>query len=182
MTLAEARRGVTSSDPRVRSDAERYLAARARRRAKGAPRRKEAAADGRAARARTAKVRREVFARSAGACQVCLTLHPRDPHAVATATDMHHVLGGGERKAKERPETCLALCGPHHDEKSTTSVHAGHLPTLEAAHRYCFENRMHEAAAALARRIEKVEEARRFAFENSMEYRGPGLARESIAP
>ena len=138
---------------------------------KSLPRRQGEAEDDRATKARRARIRVKVLARSAGACQVCLGLV--EHHQVASATDMHHVLGGPDRQVKERVDTCLGLCALHHDESSKVSLHAGHLPSLEAAHRYCLQHRMHEAAAALARRIEKVHEARRFAPQQPREESTP---------
>jgi hypothetical protein len=120
---------------------------------KAAPRvkAKAEARDGR--NARMARIRMDVFNGSGGNCAaMCATPIRYDTfHA-------HHVIGGGERQAKESVKTVAPLCGSCHEK-----VHAGDLETLVNLRWWAQETGRREAMHALERRIAKVEEARRAA-------------------
>jgi hypothetical protein len=103
--------------------------------------------------ARMARIRMDVFNGSGGNCAAkCATPIRYDTfHA-------HHVIGGGERQAKESVKTVAPLCGACHEK-----VHAGDLETLVNLRWWAQETGRREAMHALERRIAKVEEARRAA-------------------
>jgi hypothetical protein len=98
-----------------------------------------------AQREHTAKVRAEVGERSRGRCELCS----------APFHEIHHVLGGADRKAKESVDTCLALCWECH-----RAIHRGDLAELTAALSFCQFQGMVRAEQALRRRLDKIEEAR----------------------
>lgn len=91
---------------------------------------------------RMARIREQVMERAQGHCEVCAT---------GRATECHHVLSGPLRRVRESVETCLALCMACHRD-----IHRGELDTLESAALYCESAGMHEATAALRRRIDKI--------------------------
>lgn len=82
----------------------------------------------------------------AGECELCQRTR---------GTEAHHVLSGPDRRRKESPETMLWLCLPCHRR-----LHAGDEETLELAQTYCAGSGMHDATAALRKRIDKLWEAR----------------------
>jgi hypothetical protein len=92
--------------------------------------------------AHVAEIRVAAFARWAGRC----ALYCKSP-----ATDLHHVLSGPERRAKESVETVLPVCRDHH-----RTLHRNDLHALEDAYNVCTDNGMHEARRALGRRIDKI--------------------------
>lgn len=96
---------------------------------------------------RMAEIRAKVIRRAQGHCEVCAT---------GRAEEAHHLISGPLRRVRESVDTVLAVCGDcHHD------MHSGELDTLQSAQIYAESCGMHEAAAALARRIDKIHEARR---------------------
>lgn len=117
--------------PRKRGDRGRGAEKRAKRRTR---------------RERMASIRETVMERAQGHCEVCAT---------GRAEEAHHVIGGGLRRVRESVDTVLALCGDCH-----RGIHAGNLDALESARLYAESCGMHDAVAALARRIDKIHEAR----------------------
>jgi len=97
-------------------------------------------------RKRMADIREALRVKAGGECERCFSL----------GTEAHHVIGGGLRRHRESLNTMLLLCEDDH-----RLLHRGDPDTLEWAHAYCNGSGMHEAAAALAKRIDKVHEARR---------------------
>ena len=97
-------------------------------------------------RERMARIRETVMERAQGHCEVCAT---------GVAAECHHVLSGPLRRVRESVSTCLALCVRCH-----RGLHAGDLDTLESARLYAESCGMHDAVAALAKRIDKIHEAR----------------------
>jgi uncharacterized cupin superfamily protein len=117
-------------------------AKKARVRVKQAPRKAAARDTKDERRAMTTQVRAEVWKRAAGKCECCL---------VATPSEMHHVLGGPDRKTKEDSSTCAALCWPCH-----RLIHAGQVEALGSLARWAVLNRFTKSATALNRRIDKI--------------------------
>jgi 5-methylcytosine-specific restriction endonuclease McrA len=96
-------------------------------------------------RERMAKIRATVMERAGGLCELC----------GAPASEAHHLLSGPLRRARESVDTVIALCMSCHRQ-----IHGNDLAALYHAQSYCVSSGMHEAGAALARRIDKLEEAR----------------------
>ncbi len=97
-------------------------------------------------RERMASIRETVMERAQGHCEVCAT---------GRAEEAHHLIGGGLRRVKESVMTVVALCGDCH-----RAMHRGDLDVLESARLYAESCGMHDAVAALAKRIDKINEAR----------------------
>ncbi|MEY2669000.1 MAG: hypothetical protein RJA59_1638 [Pseudomonadota bacterium] len=146
MTKAEAKL-VKAGDPRAVRIAERVLASARRVAVKRAPS-VAAKATKRANRRETiTAIRAQVMADCGGVCEV--------PGCKSQATDLHHTISGPERRIKESALTCLGVCDAHH-----RLAHRGDLDTLDAMQRYCSSCGAHDAAAAIAKRIDKIMEAR----------------------
>jgi 5-methylcytosine-specific restriction endonuclease McrA len=96
-------------------------------------------------RERMATIRATVMERAGGLCELC----------GAKASEAHHLLSGPLRRVRESVDTVIALCVDCH-----RAIHRGDLDALYHAQSYCVSSGMHEAGAALARRIDKIEEAR----------------------
>lgn len=96
-------------------------------------------------RERMSMIRTVVMDREDGRCELC----------GGKAEHAHHVIGGGMRRVRESVSTVLALCPSCH-----RLMHAGDRETLMRAQGYCADAGMHDAASALAKRIDKVNEAR----------------------
>jgi hypothetical protein len=91
------------------------------------------------------EIRAKVMERAGGRCEIC----------GSAATEAHHLISGPLRRRMESADTVVALCVAHH-----LAAHRGGLATLEALHLYCEGSGMHDAAAALAKRMDKIHEAR----------------------
>jgi len=109
--------------------------------------RKTAKAEKRTARRdRMAAIRAEVEARCGGHCEICAT---------GRMEEAHHALSGPLRRLRESVDTVLGLCGPCH-----RALHKSDPDALESAAIYCESAGMHEAAASLRRRFDRVCERR----------------------
>jgi hypothetical protein len=112
---------------------------------KSKPRREKESAAKVAQRARTTEVRGIVFTRAGGSCECC---------RAATPTELHHVLSGPDRRTKEQPRSCAALCRPCH-----LAIHRNDLDRLHALLRWAVSYQFTYCIAALQRRIDKLRAA-----------------------
>jgi hypothetical protein len=92
------------------------------------------------------EVRAACVQRSDGECECC---------GGPGATEMHHLISGGLRSHREKPETCAMLCGFCHRE-----WHRGGIAIIEAVGEWAQRHGYHEAEVECGRRIAKINEAR----------------------
>lgn len=127
----------------AKTTAERARSARVR--VKASPRVAAKAAERKTRNERMAEIRAVVMKKAGGLCEMC----------GAPATEAHHLISGPLRRRLESADTVIALCFDCH-----RSVHRGDLDALYQAQAYCVTSGMHDAAAALSKRIDKINEAR----------------------
>jgi hypothetical protein len=119
--------------------------ARAKKLKRSLPRRKAGQAAAASAALRRAELRGKVFERAAGRCECCASKSP---------SEMHHLVSGPSRRARESLETCAAVCAWCH-----VDLHKGRKEALLRLRDWALGLNFAEAMTALDRRLDKIEEA-----------------------
>lgn len=119
---------------------------RARKLKKSLPRRKAGLAAAATAAQRRAELRDQVFTRAAGRCECCASKSP---------SELHHLVSGPSRRARESLQTCAAVCAWCH-----VDLHKGRKEALLRLRSWALGLGFHEATNALDRRLDKIEEAK----------------------
>lgn len=119
---------------------------RARKLKRTLGRRKDGKSSAAARAQRVAEIRDVVFGRCGARCECCASRAP---------SELHHLLSGPSRRAKESPETCVAVCAYCH-----VDLHRGRVEALLRLRKWAMGLNLTEALNALERRLDKIEEAR----------------------